>query len=331
MRKMPVVVALSLLAVAVVAPCAAELTPNKTHAVLNVTYTNYDDVPQAKKKLVFVGQKKPKNKIVVTTDMYGETAFLIPREDAYTILCESLTGPFECGETPYVSSTASTGGITVLFDDTRAELTGVNFKVGSFNDMVPYGSPYKVKKLSWIRYSAAGEFEEAYKNDTSKEYDIELAPKPKEGEKVNPNEGKKVYKQLLDYLNHDVSFTAKNAVNLLILVRNMEENKAYVNSNSFENVIVLRSASVLSLWRFIMEGFNGKGFFEARTFLECWAKCGESVSNAVRQIQKDNADTRQLGTDLNNIEEEFNRSEDDLPHNEEEVTTKEEVDPEVSE
>ena len=110
---------------------AGSLAPNKTHAVLNVTYTNYDDVPQVKKKLVFVGQKKPKNKITVTTDMYGEAAFMIPREDSYTILCESLTGPFECGETPYVSMTASTGGITVLFDDTRAELTGVNFKAGS--------------------------------------------------------------------------------------------------------------------------------------------------------------------------------------------------------
>lgn len=110
---------------------AGELAPNKTHAVLNVTYTNYDDVPQVKKKLVFQGQKKPKNKITVVTDMYGEAAFMIPREDSYTILCESLTGPFECGTTPYVSLTASTGGVTVLFDDTRAELTGVNFKVGS--------------------------------------------------------------------------------------------------------------------------------------------------------------------------------------------------------
>ena len=127
MQKMSAVIAFSLLMAAGSTPFAAELAPNKTHAVLNVTYTNYDDVPQAKKKLVFVGQKKSKNKITVVTDMYGETAFLIPREDTYTILCESLTGPFECGETPYVSSTASTGGITVLFDDTRAELTGVNF------------------------------------------------------------------------------------------------------------------------------------------------------------------------------------------------------------
>lgn len=110
---------------------AGELAPNKTHAVLNVTYTNYDDVPQANKKLVFQGQKSAKHRVTIVTDMYGEASFMIPREDTYTILCESLTGPFECGVTPYVSRTASTGGITVLFDDTRAELTGVNFKAGS--------------------------------------------------------------------------------------------------------------------------------------------------------------------------------------------------------
>ena len=114
---------------------AGSLAPNRTHAVLNVTYTNNDDVPHVKKKLTFVGQNKGK-KVVVTTDMNGEASFMIPREDTYTIMCESLTGPFECGETPYVSRTASTGGITVVFDDTRSELTGVTFKAGSA-ELVP--------------------------------------------------------------------------------------------------------------------------------------------------------------------------------------------------
>lgn len=110
---------------------AGELSPNKTHAVLNVSYTNFQDVPQTGKKLVFVGKKNPKRKIAVKTDQYGEATFLIAREDSYAILCESLTGPFQCGETPYVSLTASTGGISVVFDDTRAELTGITFKAGS--------------------------------------------------------------------------------------------------------------------------------------------------------------------------------------------------------
>ena len=191
---------------------------------------------------------------------------------------------------------------------------------------------FKRSELKPVLDALTKKFEEAYKNDASKEYHIEVAPKPeKEDEPVDGSKGKKVFKQLLEYLNHNVSFTAKTAVNLLVLVRNMEENKAWVNSKDFDNVIILRSASVLSLWRFIMEDFNGKGFFEARTFLECWANCGQSVSDAVRQIQKDNAATRQIGTDLNNIEEEFNRSEDDLPQDEHQISTQEEVAPEVSE
>ena len=89
--------------------CARDLEPNKTHAVLTVTFTNEEDVPQAKKKLMFVGQNDPKKKITVTTDSEGEVTFHIPREDSYTIFCESLTGYFECCNTPYVSTTASTG------------------------------------------------------------------------------------------------------------------------------------------------------------------------------------------------------------------------------
>lgn len=112
------------------------LAPNNTHAVLNVSYINENDEPHAYKKLVFVGQKDPSKKVTVTTDAYGEASFLIPREDTYSIFCESLTGAFDCGSTPYVSLTASTGGITVVYDDTRFELTGVTFVAGSA-ELVP--------------------------------------------------------------------------------------------------------------------------------------------------------------------------------------------------
>ncbi len=191
---------------------------------------------------------------------------------------------------------------------------------------------FKRSELKPVLDALAKKFEDAYRNDTIREYHIEMAPKPeKEDEPIDPSKGKKVFKQLLEYLNHNVSFTAKTAVNLMVLVRNMEENKAWVNSKEFDNVIILRSASVLSLWKSIMEDFNGKGFYEARTFLECWANCGQSISDAVRQIQKDNVSTRQIGTDLNSVEEEFDRSEDDLPKDETQISTQEEVAPEVSE
>lgn len=191
---------------------------------------------------------------------------------------------------------------------------------------------FKKSEIKPVMDELAKKFEEAYKNNTVKEYHILIAPLKEGEEKPNPAEGKKVFKQLLDYLYHNVSFNAKSAIGLMLLVRNMEENKAWTNSPDFDNVIILRATNVINLWKCIMEDLTGKGFYEAKTFLECWTKCGQSVNDAVREIQKDNSVSRQLGTDLNNVEDEFNRSEDDLPKDEEEKpTTQEEVDPDVSE
>lgn len=182
---------------------------------------------------------------------------------------------------------------------------------------------YKQSELKPVLDALTKNFEDAIKVETSKEYHIEVGS---DGVK-----GKKVFKQLLDYLEHNVRFTAKTAANLMVLVRNMEENKGWAQSKDFDGVIILRSASVISLYRFILEDMEGKGFYEARTFLECWANCGQSVADAVRQIQKENNTSRVIGANLNLVEEEFNRSEDDIPAEEKQMTTQEEVAPEVSE
>ena len=137
---------------------AKDLAPNKTHAVLNISYTNFDDVPQKNKTLTFVGKKNPKNKVTVKTNGYGEVSFLIPREDSYQILCESLTGPFECGETPYVSPRASYGSVNVAFDDTRAELQGVSFKVGSA-ELVPSTLATLDKTIAGLKKNAKAKVE----------------------------------------------------------------------------------------------------------------------------------------------------------------------------
>lgn len=206
---------------------------------------------------------------------------------------------------------------------------GTQSKIKEAEDKIKELS-YKKSELRPILDELTKKFDEAYKADTQKEYHIELVPK-KDDKPIDRNEGKKVFRKLLDYLNKDVEFNAKNAVNLLILVRNMEENKAWVNSTTFDNVIILRSASVLALWRFITEAFTGHGYFEAKIFLEVWANCGQTLNDAVRQIQKDNAVTRKIGVDLNAVNDEFDISEDDLPKDEGEIPTKEEVDPEIAE
>jgi hypothetical protein len=116
----------------------------------------------------------------------------------------------------------------------------------------------------------------------------------------------------------------------MVLVANMNENEAHVKSKSFDNVIKLRSSNVLVLYHSILENMSGKGYNTAKDFLTVWANCGQAITNAVREVHKIHESTRELGTKLNLIEDEFDKSFDDLPHDDTEVvTTKDEVAPEV--
>lgn len=184
---------------------------------------------------------------------------------------------------------------------------------------------FKKSELKPVLDELAKKFEDELRVEQEREYHIEIGTKDDKG----TNNGKKVFKQLLDYLYHDVKFTSKSAGGLMVLVRNMEENKPWVQDKNFDGVIILRSSNVLVLWRSMVEDLEGKGYYEARTFLETWANCGKSLSDAIRDIQKQHETTRILGTNLNTVEDEFDKSEDDLPKDESKPTTQEEVDPEV--
>ena len=242
------------------------------------------------------------------------------KNDEVSVRQKDLTN----AETIYGVSSKEFESAKNLFDLAFTELENANKKVVELS--------FKKSELKPALDELTKQFEEAIRRDQTAEYHIELATdlKDKEGNVVEKANGKKVFKQLLEYLNNNVTFTPKTAANLMVLVRNMEENKAWVNSKDFDNVIILRSASVLSLWKFIMDDLTGKGFYEARTFLECWANCGQSVSKAVTEIQKANVPTRQLGANLDLVETEFDLSENDIK-DEERVTTQSEVAPEVEE
>jgi hypothetical protein len=114
----------------------------------------------------------------------------------------------------------------------------------------------------------------------------------------------------------------------MVLVANMKENEAHVKAKNFYNVIKLRASNVLVLYHSILENMSGKGFNTAKDFLTMWANCGQALTNAVREVHTVHESTRELGTKLNLIEDEFDKSFDDLPH-EEGVTIKDEVAPEV--
>lgn len=108
---------------------AADLKPTKDLAVMKVNAFDFEGRAQKHKELVFKGQKNGKE-IRVNTNAQGEVATHIPKGDTYTILCEGITGSFECGQTPYIPVKAGTGSVNVEYEDTRFELKGVTFETG---------------------------------------------------------------------------------------------------------------------------------------------------------------------------------------------------------
>ena len=185
---------------------------------------------------------------------------------------------------------------------------------------------FKKSELKPVLDAVAEEFQNALKSEQETEYEIKLGDNDARGYPM----GRRAYNQLMTYLNERVEWTAKTAAQLMVLVANMNENEAHVKSKSFDNVIKLRSSNVLVLYHSILENMSGKGYNTAKDFLTVWANCGQAITNAVREVHKVHESTRELGTKLNLIEDEFDKSFDDLPHEDTEVvTTKDEVAPEV--
>lgn len=223
---------------------------------------------------------------------------------------------------------------TEVLNSTKDELTHAQDSVKELS--------FKKSELKPILDELTKAFEQELKSEQEREFHIEIGPRPslenqsdvdsdgnlREITKEEQNAGRKAFRKLLDYLYNDVNWTAKTAPGLMVLVRNMEENKLWTRDNEFDNVIKLRSSNVLVLWKSVLEDMTGKGYHSARAFLECWANCGKSISDTIREIQKLHELTRALGNNLNIIEDEFDKSENDLPESDE-LTTKEEVSPEV--
>jgi hypothetical protein len=185
---------------------------------------------------------------------------------------------------------------------------------------------FKKSELKPILDVVADEFQNALKSEQETEYEICLGANDERGYPM----GRRAYNQLMTYLNERVEWTAKTAAQLMVLVANMKENETHVKSKTFDNIIKLRSSNVLVLYHSILENMSGKGYNTAKDFLTMWANCGQEITNAVREVHKVHESTRELGTKLNLIEDEFDKSFDDLPHESNEIlTTKEEVAPEA--
>lgn len=115
---------------------------------------------------------------------------------------------------------------------------------------------------------------------------------------------KKIFNSLLKFLEKDAPWGHTTATGLIMLYHNLREQKDITRDKDWNGQIKLRSANVTIMWSMVTK-MTGKGFFEARDFVELMAVCGESLSTAVQAAHTDNNKLRENHHKLSIIDDQL--------------------------
>lgn len=141
---------------------------------------------------------------------------------------------------------------------------------------------------------------------------------------------KKIFDSLLKFLEKDAPWGHTTATGLIMLYHNLREQKEFTKAQDWDGSIKLRSANVTIMWSMVTK-MTGKGFYEAKAFVELMAVCGESLSKAVQAAHADNTNLRENHHRLSQLDDQLasgnyiNDVEDTAPVS----TVADEVDPVV--
>lgn len=107
--------------------------------------------------------------------------------------------------------------------------------------------------------------------------------------------------KLIRFVEHDAEFDHSTATGITILYNNLKNEKDSIKGKEWDGVFKLRTASCLILWKTLMS-YKGKGFFEAKEFLNMVQLVGPELSEAVKLIDADNLALRGYHSRLNEID-----------------------------
>jgi len=116
---------------------------------------------------------------------------------------------------------------------------------------------------------------------------------------------KKVFVECMKYLEKNSPWNAYTAAGLIMLYNNMNEQKEAIkrmegDGKTWDGIAKLRTANVTVLWKMLTQ-MTGTGFYAAKDFVGVMAKIGDDVSKAIQQVDKNNAEVRELHTQLEKI------------------------------
>tara|TARA_R110000803_G_scaffold1252_1_gene4126 strand:+ start:1075 stop:1725 length:651 start_codon:yes stop_codon:yes gene_type:complete len=115
----------------------------------------------------------------------------------------------------------------------------------------------------------------------------------------------KLFKQLMKFLEKDADWGHTTATGLVMLYSNLRESSKTVQAKDWDGIIKLRGTSITILWQMITT-MKGKGFYEARNFIELMAEMGQDLSTVVGKVHEDNQELRDNHVRLSELDAEVN-------------------------
>ena len=90
-----------------------------------------------------------------------------------------------------------------------------------------------------------------------------------------------------------------------MLYNNMNEQKEAIrrlenDGKGWDGIVKLRTANVTVLWKMLTQ-MTGTGFYAAKDFVGVMAKIGDDISKAIQQVDKKNAEVRDMHMKLEQI------------------------------
>ena len=120
-----------------------------------------------------------------------------------------------------------------------------------------------------------------------------------------PMSSPRLYKQLMKFLEKDADWGHTTATGLIMLYSNLRENSKAVQDKEWDGIVKLRGTSITILWTMVTS-MKGRGFFEARNFIELMAAFGQDLSQVVQKVHIDNQELRDNHVKLSELDNEVN-------------------------
>lgn len=126
------------------------------------------------------------------------------------------------------------------------------------------------------------------------------------------------FDRLVKMVEHEFEFDYRTATGLALLYSNLKQQKPFTREDDWNGSIILKTSSCLMMWKFI-NTYKGKGFFEAKAFLEMIQLVGPEVSKACKTIDDKQTAVKGLHLRLNEIDNilDSGKFENDLTEEEE--------------